>query len=132
MPDEVKKLPLRLLRDSKGEIRPIGGISPTLAIDVEVIPITYGQSRNLESFGEALYEWSDEDKLLVLQNHLKSPELDIRDVEDMHENFDGWVIEDLVQAVFFYSGMGRLYGLGEDEEAEGNVDSEASTEEQTV
>lgn len=113
----------RLRRDSKGEVQPIGGISPTLGIKVEVKPLNYGESRKLESFGEALFDWSDEDKVFVLNTCLVSPKLDIKDVDDLHENFDAWTIEDLVQAVFFYSGMGRLY----DAENEGNVESEAPT-----
>jgi hypothetical protein len=52
--------------------------------------------------------------------------MEIRDVKDLHESFDAWAIEDLMQAVFLYSGMGRLFV--QDEETEGNVESEAEEE----
>lgn len=121
---EVKRNPtIRLSRDPDGGVSPISGISPNLGIEVEVIPLTYGASRKLESFGEALFNWSDEDKIYVLNNHIKYPPMEIRDVKDLHEGFDAWAIEDLMQAVFLYSGMGRLF-----EPSEGNVEGEAEEE----
>jgi hypothetical protein len=120
------KNPIRLSRNDKGEVRPIKGVSPNLGIEVEVIPLTYGASRKIESFGEALFEWSDEDKIAVLNEHIHFPPMEIRDVKDLHESFDAWAIEDLMQAVFLYSGMGRLFV--QDEETEGNVEGEAEEE----
>lgn len=128
MPEDqkVQKNPIRLSRNDKGEVSPIKGISPNLGIEVEVIPLTYGASRKLESFGEPLFEWSDEDKVYVLNNHIHFPPMEIRDVEDLHESFDAWAVEDLMQAIFLYSGMGRLFE--QDEDSEGNVEGEAPEE----
>lgn len=114
---------IRLSRDSDGGVSPVPGISPNLGIEVEIIPLTYGASRSLESFGEPLFEWTDEDKIFVLNNHVKYPPMEIKDVKDLHESFDAWAIEDLMQAVFMYSGMGRLF-----EAPEGNVEGEAEEE----
>jgi len=116
---------LRLHRDADGGIHPIEGVSPNLGIEVEVLPLTYGASRKLKSFGDALFDWSDEDRVYVLNNHLKVPDMQLAGVEDLQDNFDGWVIEDLLQAVFIYSGMARLY----DPEIEGNEVGEDSPEE---
>ncbi len=117
---EEKKIVLRLGRDDEGNLKPAVGISPTLAIPVKVLPMTYGQSRNYESFGEALFNWTPEDKLRVINDHILEPEIHIKNLKDMEDNFDPWTIEDLVQSVFVYSGMSRLFG----ESTEGNVPAE--------
>lgn len=106
---------IRLHRDESGKVEAIAGLTPTLGIDVEIMPLTYGQSRKLKSFGEPLYEWTDEDKMTLINHHIakaNGKEIHIADLDDMYENFDAWTIEDLVQAVFFYSGLGRLYDPG--------------------
>lgn len=126
MPEDKKEVSVRLHRDSKGEIRLIGGVSPNLAIEVEILPLTYGVSRKLESFGEALYDWSDEDKITVLNDHVITPEIHIDGLDDLYDNFDAWIIEELLQSVFLYSGMGRLYG----EDTEGNVEGEDQPEDE--
>ena len=66
--------------------------------------------------------WSDEEKLQVLNEHVIEPELDIKDVEDMMNEFDPWTIEDLVAAVFLYSGMQRLFDVPEGNEMAGEMD----------
>lgn len=124
------KQSLRLHRDTKGEIRTITGVSPNLGIEVEVLPLTYGASRLIKSFGESLYEWTDEDKIFLINNNIvqaSGEQVEIKDRADLYENFDAWVIEDLLQAVFIYSGMGRLYSP----ESEGNVEGEAEEESST-
>lgn len=120
---------LRLRRDEDGELMALDGVSPTLGIKVEVVPLTYGKSRTFKSFGQALNEWTDEEKCQLIREHIRSP--NVRDddgnlsVEDMLENFDAWTIEDLVQAVAVYSGLSRLFEDPGD--TEGNADSEATT-----
>jgi hypothetical protein len=122
---EAKKQPhLRLRRNPEGEVYHLDGISPTLGIEVRINPLTYGASRNMETFGQPLLKWSAEDKFYLLTNHLVRPELDLESVEDMEENFDAWTIEDLVQAVAVYSGLARLY----EDDTEGNVEGEANEE----
>ena len=125
MPEKTK-LTFRLHRDEKGEVMPIEGITPSLGIPVEVMPLTYGQSRLYKSFGESLFDWTDEEKFNLINDHIVTAnevELSIADLQDMYDNYDAWTIEDLVQAVYIFSGLGRLY-----EGDEGNVDSEAQQE----
>lgn len=110
---------LRLKRGKDGRLLPVVGVTPTLSIPVKILPMTYGESRSYESFGENVYQWSDEDKMTVINAHILEPEISIEDVEDMSENFDPWTIEDLVASVFVYSGMARLF-----EASEGNVEAE--------
>lgn len=120
---------IRLHRDTKGEIRPLGGVSPNLGIAVEVRPLTYGESRLYKSFGDALFEWSDEDKMNLINNNIVTADgkaVEIKDLDDMYTNFDAWTIEDLVQAIFLYSGMGRLYGPDDNE---GNAENEVIQDE---
>jgi len=121
VPEDKKTKSVRLHRDSKGEVRPIEGVSPNLGITVKVSPLTYRTSRRLESFGEPLFNWSDEDKIYALNHHLVEPEMNIKDVDDLYDDFDGWVVEDLLQAIFLYSGMARLF----EDPSEGNVGGEA-------
>jgi hypothetical protein len=121
---EVTKPQLRLRRNPEGEIYHIEGLSPTLGLEVKIRPLTYGESRALETFAKPLLKWSDEDKFTLLKNQLVVPELELEGVEDMKDNFDAWTIEDLVQAVAVYSGLARLYG-DEEEITEGNQESEA-------
>ena len=123
MSEEAKKERLRL-RKEDGEIATVKGTSPVLAQDVVIRPMTYGDSRNYASFGEALYSWSDEDKIACLNRHVVEPEIHIEDVDDLYDNFDPWTIEDLMQAVFFYSGMSRLF----EGEQEGNAPVEDATD----
>ncbi len=113
---------LRLKRGADGKLATIEGVSPTMGIDCKILPMTYGQSRQYESFGENVYMWSDEEKLQVLNEHVIEPELDIKDVEDMMNEFDPWTIEDLVAAVFLYSGMQRLFDVPEGNEMAGEMD----------
>lgn len=124
-----KKQNLRVRRDSDGNLYPLAGLSPTLGIPVEIIPLTYGESRSYDSFGKALSDWTDEEKARLLREHVKEP--NIRDdddeftVEMMRDDFDAWTIEDLFQAVAVYSGLSRLF---EDPAGtEGNEEGEAKT-----
>lgn len=125
MSEEKKELELRLRRNPEGEVYHIEGVSPTLGIEVKVKPLSYGESRGLTTFGQPLLRWSNMDKFNLLTNNLIEPELGLEDVDDMLENFDAWTIEDLVQAVAVYSGLGRLYVSGP---TEGNQEGEASSE----
>lgn len=109
---------LKLHRDSKGKIRAIEGLSPLLGFPVEVMPLTYGESRNLLSFGKAIFDWSVEDKITLINEHIVSPEIHIEDEEDLLDNYDAWTIEDLIHAVITLSGLGRFYSSDD----EGNVD----------
>lgn len=113
---------LKLHRDSEGNLRPIQGISPFLAMDVKVVPLTYGESKSYDSFGKSIYEWSEEDRMRLINEHVVEPEIEIESVDDMLNNYDAFVIEDLVHAVIIISGLGRLY----DPESEGNVVGEES------
>ena len=115
MPNEIS---LRIHRDENGAVHPIEGVSPMLSIPVKIVPLSYGASRKLESFGEALSDWSDEDKIYVINNHVAEPEIHIKDEDDLYDGFEAWTIEDLMQAVFLYSGLGRLY---DPSVAEGNL-----------
>ena len=124
MPNEVK---LRIHRDEHGDVHPIEGISPMLAIPVKIAPMTYGQSRTYESFGSALDDWSVADKIKIINDHVVEPEIQIESEDDFYDNFEAWTILDLLQAIFFYSGMGRLYGT---ETAAGNLPSEDSETDQ--
>lgn len=103
---------LRLHRDEKGELYSFAAVSPNLAIPVEVLPITYGQSRSIPSFGEEFGKWSDEDKLTLLQKNVltayKKPFDAPKDLDDMYNNFDALTVEDLVLTVILYSGFGRM------------------------
>lgn len=114
--NEDRNIELRLRRGGDGKLVPVEGVSPTLGIPVKVLPLTYGASRQYESFGENVYLWSDADKMDIINKHVIEPEIEIKDIEDMNENFDPWTIEDLVAAVFVYSGMARLFT----EQTEGN------------
>jgi len=119
-----KELSFRLHRDEKGEVMSIEGITPTLGIPVEVLPLTYGQSRTYQSFGESLFNWTDEEKVRLINEHIvtaNETEIFINGVNDLYENYDAWTIEDFVQAVYLYSGLGRMY----EGPPEGNVDREA-------
>ena len=115
--------PLRIKRDEDGEVVPVEGATPNLMLPCVVRPLLYGESRNYESFGEALGDWSSEEKFRLLKDHLVFPEFDAESVEDMENNFDPWTLEDLVQAIFFFSGLGRLYVAEDDEQ--GNESGEA-------
>jgi len=119
----LKVAPLRVKRDKDGAVLPVEGATPNLMLPCLVKPLLYGESRNYESFGEALSDWSPEEKYRLLKEHLVFPDFDAENVEDMENNFDPWTIEDLVQAVFFFSGLGRLF-ISEDD-GQGNARSEA-------
>lgn len=120
---DLRIAPLRIRRDEAGEVVPVEGVTPNLMMPCVVRPLLYGQARSYESFGEALKDWSTEEKFRILKEQLVFPEFDATDAKDMEDNFDPWTLEDLVQAVFLFSGLGRLYI--QDEESEGNADSEA-------
>jgi len=119
---------LKLARDADGKILPIEGVSPVMGIEVKVLPLTYGASRNYPNFGEPILEWSDEEKAQLLSEQLIEPDLKdetgVLTVEDMMGSYDGWVIEDLVLSVAFYSGLARLH----DPDAPGKERAEVSEE----
>lgn len=122
---ELKVAPLRVKRDESGDVLPVEGATPNLMLPCIIRPMLYGESRNYESFGEALNAWSPEEKFRLLKDHLVFPEFDAESVRDMEENFDPWTLEDLIQAIFFFSGLGRLY-VQEDDEP-GNAGGEAES-----
>jgi hypothetical protein len=126
-----KELDLRVRRDDDGKLFPLVGVSPTLGIEVEIVPLTYGESRSYPSFRKALNEWSDEEKCRLISEHVVKPNVLDKNgeltVEDMLENFDAWTVEDLVQAVAVYSGLSRLFETEPSDGTEGNVDGEATT-----
>lgn len=115
---EAKEVDLRIKRDEDGKIAPVEGTSPQLGYKIKVRPITYGQSKDLDSWGLAIVEWSDEDKLRVLQRNLVEPDdfTDDLTVEDLRNDFEAFTVEDLVQGVAFMSGYGRFF---EDDDGEG-------------
>jgi len=111
---------LRVTRNEDNEIEPVDGESPTLGLPVKVIPITYGQSRKIENFGKPLMQWTTAEKLMVLKENLVEPsvfrEEDVT-VEELENDFEAYKVEDLVQAVAVYSGLGHLF-----ERAKGKVE----------
>lgn len=117
---DLKLTSLKLHRDSKGKIRPIEGMSPLLGMPVEILPLTYGESRNLGSFGMAIQDWSIEDKITLINDHIVVPKVHIEDEDDLLNNYDAWTVEDLIHAVITLSGLGRFYSP----EDEGNVEDE--------
>lgn len=118
MPEEKKEVSLRLERDEDGNLVPKSGVSPRLGIDVKARPITYGQSRNIDGWGNAVVMWSDEDKLKVLKENLIEPDdFDgVEDVDDLRENFEAFAVEDIVMGIAILSGYGRFF---EDDEEMG-------------
>lgn len=117
MDNDLKIHSLKLHRNEEGDLVPIEGISPMLNMNVKVIPFTYGQSKTYDSFGLSIFEWSEEERMRLINEHVVDPEIDIESVEDMEENYDAFVIEDLIHAVLIISGMGRFY----DPDSAGNV-----------
>lgn len=106
---------LRLKRDDEGNLMPIDGVSPTLGLEVKILPMTYGAARRLDSFGKTLDEYTDEDRFTVITEHVLEPDLKLKSVDDMVNNFDPFTLDDLFQCVFLYSGIFRLYKRGEEE-----------------
>lgn len=121
---ESKPVNLRLRRNKEG-VTPVEGVSPNLAIPVKIKPMTYGDSRSYKSFGDPLFSWTDEEKVRCINEHVVEPEIEIEDVDDLNNSFDAWTIEELMQAIFVYSGMARLFEADEEgnEEAGEEEDS---------
>ncbi len=116
-------------KDDEGNVLPVEGVSPTLGIEVKVLPLRYGESRQLESFGQPFVNWSSEDKATLLSNNLVEPDLNA-EYDDgeltamrLEEDFEAWFVEDMVQAVGVYSGLKRLF-----ESAEGKAMDQAEAE----
>ena len=107
--DEYKVHSLKLHRDEDGNLIPVQGISPMLQMDVKVVPFTYGQSKTYDSFGKSIFEWTEEERMRLINEHVVVPEIELDSIKDMEENYDAFVIEDLVHAVLIISGMGRFY-----------------------
>lgn len=104
--------PFRLKRDKDGNLEPIEGKTPNFGHPVKVLPLTYGEARGLDSFGEDLSSWSLEDRFYIVSEHIVEPEIGAKDPIDMADNYDPFTIEDFFQAVFLYSGIFRLFEAG--------------------
>ena len=115
----MKNPSLRLKRDKDGNLVPIVGKTPNFNHPVKVLPLTYGEARGYESFGELLTDWTPEDRFELISTHIVEPELNLKDAKDLEENFDPFTVEDLFQAVFMYSGIFQLFDA-ETGEASGN------------
>lgn len=111
-PTTFEDLKLKLHRSEDGRLKTLKGVTPTLGMDIEILPLTYGQSKSFESFGKPLMQWTDEEKCRLINECVETVEgvewQDI-DVDEMEDDFDPWTINDLIQAVAVYSGMGRLF-----------------------
>lgn len=114
---------IRIARDEDGNPVPIQGESPLMKIQIKVKPISYGESKRLSSFGDAVVEWDDEDKLYLLRNNLIEPNIDDEfegqmTVENLREDMEAFIVNDLIQGIVMYGGMGRLFA---DEEGKVNA-----------
>lgn len=124
MSEDTKEVDLRLERDDDGNLKPIEGVTPRLGIEIVARPISFGQSRKIDNWGEAIIHWSDEDKAMVLRENVVEPDdFDGVTVEELYEDFEAFTVEDVVQAVAFLSGYGRFFE-DIDEEGMGKVQEE--------
>jgi hypothetical protein len=105
----MKNPSLRLKRDKDGNLVPIVGKTPNFGHPIKVLPLTYGEARNYESFGELLTDWTPEDRFKLISTHIVEPKLDLKDANDLENNFDPFTVEDMFQAVFMYSGIFHLF-----------------------
>jgi len=101
----------RLKRDSDGNLVPIESVTPTLNTTIKCLPITWGQSKLWDSFGEPVTQWTDEDKVSLINENLVDPELNGGDdltVELLESNYEAFFIEDLVHGILMASGLSRI------------------------
>ncbi len=110
-----KRVSFVIRRDATGEIAAKTVTSPTLLLEIKLKPMTYGETKQFLSFGNGFDDWSDEDKWLLLKNHVVSvngesfEDITLEDVMDM----EAWVATELIQTVALESGLGRLFDTEE-------------------
>lgn len=103
---------MKIKRDADGEIAPVELVSPSLQIPIKLVPISYGETKSMDSFGLPLNMWSDEDRVFALNHILEVDgeefgEMTLEDLDDL----EAWTTEELFQTVALASGLARLFGL---------------------
>lgn len=109
-----------LKRDEDGNLIPISGVSPNLMMKIKVLPLTLGQSKQYESWGDGVLDWTVEEKCQLLNDHLVEVDgeefPDDLEPQDFMQNFDAWTADDLILGVAMTSGLHRLYESAEGKE----------------
>lgn len=107
----------KLKRSSDGALEAVECQSFTLGLHIKVLPLTYGQSRRMESFGMPLGKWSDTDIAMILDECLVAvkdhdetewSEVGNVTVADLQE-LDAFIVQDWVESILQYSAFNRLY-----------------------
>lgn len=111
-----EKPEFRFRRSGEDDREVVNGITQALSIDVRVRPLSYGEYRSYDGFGQPVMQWSSADQARLLREHLVEPDLS-EELEDgerldgrtLEEEFEAFEIVDLIQAVVTYSGLHRFF-----------------------
>lgn len=108
----------RVTRNEDDEIDPNEVESPRIGFEVEVIPLTLGDTYNLEGWTKEGQDFTDEDKIYMLRNNVVSVDgesLEVPDDEDeaveyVVNTFSPYLVQDLVDSVQLGSGLESMLG----------------------
>lgn len=107
----------KLKRDKDGSLEAVECQSFTLGLHIKILPLTYGQSRRMESFGQPLSSWSETDVAMILDENLVAMKdhgeeewsevggVTVADLSDL----DAFIVQDIIESVLQYSAFHRLY-----------------------
>lgn len=107
----------KLKRNSDGRLEEVECQSFTLGLYIKILPLTYGQSRRMESFGQPLPKWTATDiamildeNLVAMKDHLEEDWVEVGGVtvNDLSD-LDAFMVQDIVESVLQYSAFHRLY-----------------------
>lgn len=110
----------KVKRNADGTLAPRSGVTPTLGLEIVVLPLTYGQTVSYDSFGHPVKNWTREEKARLLTENLVSVEGETAgDVtpEDIDE-FEAYSLSDILEGLILLSALNKLYSR---EEESGNV-----------
>lgn len=101
----------KVTRNNDGEVVPHDCISQFLKIEMKLVPITYGQTKQLEDITEPPIKWSKHDIANILTNNVV--EVDGEKVGDVSpeevDGFEWFFIREVIDTVLMNSAFGRLY-----------------------
>lgn len=108
--DETKVVSLNdlvIARDDDGNRIPLIATLLRSGRAIMILPVTYGESLQFESREKETHDWSLKDKLMLLRNNVVKPDLSELTMEQMTNDFDGMLVDEIVEAVLLYSGILR-------------------------
>lgn len=87
------------LKRKNGKLEPLSVVTPFEGINIEMLPLTYGEKRDYPFADLEVQDFDDELKLKMLREHIVKPDLSGLTMDEMLNEMDWDTVDDLLVAI---------------------------------